>query len=496
MITSLEQFRAAANHSPAALVVKTIPAGQRTPADIYQRLAGKGEPAFLLESVEGGSRLARYSFIGINLHSTLRVTAGGTHLRSANNLDSFDPRHAIAVLRERLAQWKVADDPSLPPFVGGAVGYLAYEAAAWFEPAMAQASLQGDATLARFMLFDTVIAFDHESATLNLIVLAVPYSGGDVDVDVDAKYAVACQRIAALIRRIESPLAPTPCASRGEGKLDFASNFDQAGFEHAVRRIQEHISAGSCYQAVLSQKLRTTTTASAIAIYLALRRINPSPYLFLLDFGDEQLIGASPEMLVRCRNGILEYRPIAGTCPRGSSAAEDAVLAAALLADEKERAEHVMLVDLGRNDLGRVAETGSVEVRRLMHVERYSHVQHIVTELQARLRPGLDSFDALAACFPAGTVTGAPKIRAMQLIQSLEPSRRGTYAGAVLYADVRGNLDSCIAIRSIRLQHGGAELQCGAGIVFDSKPAAEFQETLNKAGAMIEALRAAAGGQA
>lgn len=492
MITSLQQFRAAAAYSPVALVVKTIPAGDRTPADIYQRLARNAEPAFLLESIEGGSQIARYSFIGCDPHSTLRGTAGGTHLRSATYPDSFDPRHAMAVLRERLAQGKVADDPYLPPFVGGAVGYLTYEAAAWFEPALAAAVLQDNFTLARFMLFDSVVAFDHDSATLSLIVQAGPDSHDDLGVD--DKYAVACERIENLILRIEAPLPPP--ALRDAEQLDFSSNFDQADFEDAVRRIQEHITAGNCYQAVLSQKLRTTTTAPAIAIYLALRQINPSPYLFLLDFGDEQLIGASPEMLVRCRNGVLEYRPIAGTCPRGKSSAEDEVLAAALLADEKERAEHVMLVDLGRNDLGRVAETGSVEVRRLMHVERYSHVQHIVTELQARLRPGLDSFDALAACFPAGTVTGAPKIRAMQLIQSLEPDRRGAYAGAVLYADVRGNLDSCIAIRTIRRQGHKVEVQCGAGIVFDSKPEAEYQETLHKAGATIEALRAAVGGHA
>lgn len=274
----------------------------------------------------------------------------------------------------------------------------------------------------------------------------------------------------------------------------FASNVAKDAFESSVREAQELIAAGECYQAVLSQRFSRETTADPISIYRALRMTNPSPYMYLLASGDESLIGASPEMLVRCRGRRLEYRPIAGTRPRGASAEQDAQFAADLLADEKERAEHVMLVDLGRNDLGRVAEYGTVVPEILMTIERYSHVQHLVTQLTAQLRPELDRFDALGACFPAGTVTGAPKIRAMQAIADLERTPRGVYAGSVLYADYAGNLDSCIAIRTIELRDGVAHVQAGAGIVADSLPELEYEETINKARALQQAIAIAEAG--
>ncbi|MEO5936838.1 MAG: chorismate-binding protein, partial [Terriglobales bacterium] len=396
MMTSLTQFTKALRESPAALVMKSVPAAGRTPLDLYRRLARNGVPSFLLESAEGGLELARYSFLGSSPARTLRGIAAGTEIRGVEGDFSFDPRNAIDLLRDHLKHCRVSDDAALPPFAGGGVGYLAYEAAAWFEPALAEVDAPENETLARFMLVDTLIAFDRKTSTINLLALSAPPD--DEGLEAASRYTRACGRIDALLRRLESATpesAPAPSQSEGQSEYDL----DPDDFEDAVRRIQGHITAGDCYQVVLSRKLSTTTAAKAIDIYQALREINPSPYLFLLDFGDEQLIGASPEMLVRCRNGSLEYRPIAGTCPRGGSPAEDDSLAQALLADEKERAEHVMLVDLGRNDLGRVAETGSVEVRRLMRIERYSHVQHIVTDLGARLRPGLDPFDALAACF-------------------------------------------------------------------------------------------------
>ncbi|HEX8422839.1 MAG TPA: anthranilate synthase component I family protein, partial [Pyrinomonadaceae bacterium] len=276
-----------------------------------------------------------------------------------------------------------------------------------------------------------------------------------------------------------------------EASPQFVSNWTRGDFERAVETIKEHIAAGDCYQAVLSQRFSRQVNASPLEIYRALRATNPSPYMYFLRLGEESIVGASPEMLVRCRGAELEYRPIAGTRPRGANEAEDARLGAELRADAKEVAEHLMLVDLGRNDLGRVAAFGSVEVRELMSVERYSHVQHLVTSLFARLNSSADCFDALAACFPAGTVTGAPKVRAMQIIGALEPDRRGLYAGAVLYLDYAGNLDSCIAIRTVRLRDGRAEVQAGAGVVADSVPAREYEETVNKARAMLRAIELA-----
>lgn len=488
MITSWEEFQAEWRTQGTALVVSSMPISAHTPLGAYARLAGQGKQVFLFESAEGESQFARYSFVG-TASAELSGSAAGTQLLSEDVPDIFDHRNAIDVLRERLSHSKITDKPDLPPFVGGAVGYLAYEAAAWFESAVTH-DPRSAGNLGRFMLVDELIAFDHSSNTLQIIALA---RGNSADAtEARSAYETACRRISDLLRCLDSA-APVTTQQRAYQEPLFQSNFDQAGFEAAVACIQQNIIEGNCYQAVLSQRLTATTSASAFDIYRALRQINPSPYLFLLDFGDEQLIGASPEMLVRCRGGVLDYRPIAGTVPRGKTPSKDDELAARLLADEKERAEHMMLVDLGRNDLGRVAETGSVEVNRLMHIERFSHVQHIVTDLKARLREGLDGFDALAACFPAGTVTGAPKVRAMELIRSLETVPRETYAGAVFYADVRGNLDSCIAIRTVRRKGHSVAIQCGAGIVFDSNPGSEYQETLHKAGAMMEAVRAASG---
>jgi anthranilate synthase component 1 len=401
-------------------------------------------------------------------------------------------KNAIEYLREYFRSRVLTRDYSGAPFAGGAVGFLSYGAAKWFEPVLG--SLPAEADDAAFLLFRTVLAFDHAKQVVEIRTLAFT-DGVDGEAELRRRYEAALAELERVAQVLAAPLAlDAPVRSAANGPRQFASNFQRPEFEQAVRDVKELIAAGECYQTVLSQRFSRPVSAEPVSLYRALRRTNPSPYMYLLQFGDEALIGASPEMLVRCTGRRLEYRPIAGTRRRGRSDAEDQLLAEEMLADEKERAEHLMLVDLGRNDLGRVAEYGSVQVDKLMRVEKYSHVQHIVTELSARLRPELDRFDALAACFPAGTVTGAPKIRSMQAIAELERGSRNTYSGSVLYADCAGNLDSCIAIRTIELRDGVASVQAGAGIVADSVPESEYEETVNKARALHQAIDLAEAG--
>ncbi|MGH9945204.1 MAG: anthranilate synthase component I family protein, partial [Pyrinomonadaceae bacterium] len=345
------------------------------------------------------------------------------------------------------------------------------------------------------MFYRTIVAFDHVRQQIEIISTVFTDEARGERERLRQMYEVAVAETESVEQLLMSG-APVEAsggraAKRENAQSEVRSNWSREGFERAVKDIKEHIAAGDCYQAVLSQKFKTRVTAAPLEIYRALRATNPSPYMYFLQLGEESVVGASPEMLVRCRGRALEYRPIAGTRRRGADEAEDARLAAEMAADEKEVAEHLMLVDLGRNDLGRVAEFGSVLVKELMTVERYSHVQHLVTGLAATLRDGADCFDALAACFPAGTVTGAPKVRAMQIIRGLEPEPRGVYAGSVLYLDYAGNLDSCIAIRTMWLRGDQAEVQAGAGIVADSVPAAEYEETRNKAHALLRAIELA-----
>ncbi len=406
-------------------VTQTVAADLLTPLSAYLRIARGAEYSFLLESVEGGEHLARYSFLGAGPHAVVRGRGDGTRggRRTAPRVKSRARPSTFCganLLRARLAAAE-----GTAPMAGGCVGYLGYSAARWFDSAMKIIEGPGDDAL--FLLFRTVLAFDHARQQLQVrTAVSVDGAAGDA-ARLRALYesALAENRdvVARLAEAIELPLADPMNGSAGEAVVD--SNFTRAEFEHAVREVKELIAAGECYQTVISQRFRIRSQAEPVALYRALRMTNPSPYMFLLRLGEESLIGASPEMLVRCRGRELCYRPIAGTRPRGANEAEDLRLAQELLADEKERAEHMMLVDLGRNDLGRVAEYGSVKVDKLMTVEKYSHVQHLVTELSAQLRDGLDRFDALGACFPAGTVTGAPKIRSMQAIAELE---RGTRA--------------------------------------------------------------------
>ena len=408
------------------------------------------------------------------------------------------PQNAVEFLREYFAGKTLAQRPGLAPLSGGAVGYLAYDAARWFEPVLAVNgnAPSSDANDAVWMFFRTIVAFDRVRQLMEITsVVFTDEAEGDRD-----RLRELYQRAVAETASIESELSrapttsPAPLPQAGDHELKFQSNWPRQDFESAVDTVKEHILAGDCYQAVIAQQFTKPTTADPISIYRALRATNPSPYMYFLRLGAETIVGASPELLVRCHDQWLDYRPIAGTRKRGATEAEDILLGEEMRHDEKEVAEHTMLVDLGRNDLGRVSDYGSVKVEELMAVERYSHVQHLVTSLRSRLRDELDRFDALGACFPAGTVTGAPKIRAMEIIRELEPDPRGVYAGAVLYVDYAGNLDSCIAIRTMCLRDGVATVQAGAGIVADSVPDLEYEECVNKAQALFRAVELAESG--
>lgn len=438
-----------------------------TPLAVYLKLAATSECSFLLESVEGGRSLARYSFIGAD---PVRVVSG--------DRDAFDE------LRAHFDTHFADVDVEMPPFIGGAIGYLGFDACEWFEPSLAGSDVRDACS---FMFFRSIVAFDHAKQVIKIISL-----------DMEGGPSNARERNLEIRRVLDTPYVSPPSNvtfnhSLPQVVLTPVSNWERSDFEDAVGKIKELIAAGECYQAVLSQCFSRPTNASPIAIYRALRSLNPSPYMFLLNFGSKQIIGASPEMLVKATERQLEYRPIAGTRSRGKTAGEDDALAEEMRRDKKEVAEHQMLVDLGRNDLGRVAEYGSVKVDTLMQVEKYSHVQHLVSSLSAKLANGKDRFDALAACFPAGTVSGAPKVRAIEIIRELEPTPRGVYAGAVGYFDYSGNMDTCIAIRTLVLENGVAKIQAGAGIVADSVPENEFDETVNKAKVLLKAIDIAEG---
>ena len=491
---TFEDFEREAQQGNVIPVVRSVLADLQTPVSAFLRLSRTSRYAFLLESVEGGERIARYSFLGVDPEMIVRGFRTHTLVERAGKSE-IHPVIITEWVREYFRERVLARRAGLVPFAGGAVGYLSYDAAEWFEPTLAQEVPQEtmplDAALnAVWMFYRTIIAFDRVRQRLEIVSVVMTEEAHGSHSRLRELYDQAVERTAEIENELrEAPLiektATRPSHSKREPPR---SNWSRPDFEQAVRRIQEYIAAGDCYQTVLSQRFSTRYSGDAISIYRALRAVNPSPYMFLLLLGEESVIGASPEMLVRCHGQRLDYRPIAGTRKRGATETEDWVLAEDLKTDEKETAEHVMLVDLGRNDLGRVADYGSVRVEDLMSVERYSHVQHLVTSLRARLRDGLDRFDALAACFPAGTVTGAPKIRAMEIIRELEPDKRGIYSGAVLYMDYADNLDSCIAIRTIILRNGTASVQAGAGIVADSVPEHEYAETVNKARGLFRAI--------
>ncbi|HZQ90547.1 MAG TPA: anthranilate synthase component I [Terriglobales bacterium] len=519
-----KEFLALAGDATLVPVSKSISADLLTPVSAFLALAA-GEPhAFLLESVEGGEKIGRYTFLGARPY--MIVTARGEEVRieypgnrrqaevisadaaRAGPLQRPSDAHVFRVLRDLLRQHKPAQVEGLPPFTAGAVGFLSYDAVRQLERIPERAKDDLGVPDGVFMFFDRLLAFDHLRHELHIMAAA------NVKREPPRRaHARALRDIAAIERKLLAgpparDLRP-PKPVRGPVKLNSRTRRDD--FIAAVKRAKEYIAAGDAFQVVLSQRFDLEPKAEPLAIYRALRRVNPSPYMYLLRMGGMHVLGSSPEMLVKVNGRHLEYRPIAGTMPRGRNEADDQQLEQHLRCDAKERAEHVMLVDLGRNDIGRVSEYGSVKVRDLMYVERYSHVMHLVSAIEGRLRPELDAFDALASCFPAGTLSGAPKVRAMEIIEELEPVRRGVYGGSVLYADFAGNLDSCIAIRTMltlpkgvsadkamRKKPGSgathAYLQAGAGIVADSDPASEHQECANKAQALVRAVAIARGG--
>ncbi len=493
--SSFEAFEREAGQGNVVPVVRSVLGDLHTPVGAFMRIGGDSRYAFLLESVEGGERIARYSFLGADPEMIVRGQGMQTYVEKNGRTESF-PIVATQWVRDYFRGRSLARRPGLVPFAGGAVGYVCYDAAQWFEPALRDDVTQPltGPTDAFWMFYRTVVAFDRVKQRVEIVSIVFTEEAGGSRERLRELYDAAVARTREVEKTIfeadSRPIREQPHNDNARN-ISLQSNWSRRAFEDGVRRIKEYIAAGDCYQAVLSQRFSAQYHGDPLQIYRALRAINPSPYMFFLRVGEETVVGASPEMLVRCHGQRLDYRPIAGTRKRGATETEDWMLGEELKSDDKEVAEHMMLVDLGRNDLGRVSDYGSVKVEELMSVERYSHVQHLETSLRSRLRDDLDRFDALAACFPAGTVTGAPKIRAMEIIRELEPDRRGIYAGSVLYMDYAGNLDSCSAIRTIVLREGQAMVQAGAGIVADSVPEHEYAETVNKARALFRAIEMA-----
>ncbi len=484
---SLDKLMELATEGNLVPIWRELPADLETPVSVYLKLRGDG-PSFLLESVEKGEQVGRYSFLGFEPSGIMMAECG--HVSLWENGSDQPSIHAegdpLAVIEQVLSRYRAVVTSDLPGFSGGLVGYLGYDAVRFIE----RAPLGKDPGIglpdAMFLLADSLVVFDHVKH--RLLVVANAHINGDPA----AAYSAATSKIDAIVSRLREPLTlggTKPPASNGSEPSTWKSNFEQADFEALVRSAKEYIAAGDIFQVVLSQRLSRPTKAEPFAIYRALRMLNPSPYMFFLELpGDVCLIGSSPEMLTRLEERQAEVRPIAGTRPRGANVAEDEALAEELLADPKERAEHVMLVDLGRNDLGRVCTYGSVHVPEMMGIERYSHVMHIVSDVQGELQPDLQAVDLLRATFPAGTVSGAPKVRAMEIISELEGEQRDHYAGAVGYFGYSGNMDTCIAIRTIAMKGGMVHIQAGAGIVADSDPTREYYETLSKAQALAEAV--------
>jgi anthranilate synthase component 1 len=479
---SYEEYARFSDGGKLVPVYRQIPADLLTPVSAFMALQGPSRRSFLLESVVGGERVARYSFIGRDPLSTIEVRGGRVLERDAEGVRS-SPHDLLTTVRAKLAQG--VEVPGLPRFTGGAVGYLTYDAIRLFEK-IPDRHPATDLPIASFSFYRALVAFDHVQQRLILIANAEPGR--------KSSYGEALSVLDGLEADLRGFRIPPPAATASASTSTFPQSLgDGAAFREAVLRAKEYIAIGDIFQVVLSRQSKAPCNIDPFTVYRALRMVNPSPYMYFIKEEDRAIAGASPEILVRVENGKVETRPIAGTRPRGANEEEDRRLAEELLADEKERAEHIMLVDLGRNDLGRVSQFESVTVPDFMAIERYSHVMHIESSVHGQLRSGKDALDALVATFPAGTLSGAPKIRAMEIIDELEPARRGLYGGALGYLDLRGNLDFCIAIRTVTFEDGEATVQAGAGLVADSDPTAEQRETEAKSGAMFEALRMASG---
>jgi anthranilate synthase component 1 len=489
-VSDFKEFSRLARWATLVPVVKSVSADLLTPVSAFLAIA-KDEPhAFLLESAERAEQVGRYTFLGVRPYMRLRargsaieITRGGRRERHEGSVFEF--------VKLLLGENQPAAAPELPPFTAGAVGYFSYDVVRQLEKIGRHAKDDLSLPDCELMFFDRLLAFDHLRHQIHIVAAA------DVARETPrAAYDRALRDIAALEKKLSAGLRPAiwrRTAKARPEKLRIHSGTTKPSFLRGVDRCKQYIAAGDIFQVVLSQRLDFIPGVEPFDLYRALRQVNPSPYLYFLRLGETRILGSSPEMLVRVTGRKLEYRPIAGTHPRGADEAEDLRLEQQMLHNEKERAEHVMLVDLGRNDLGRVSEYGSVRVKDLMYVERYSHVMHLVSALEGTLRKDLSALDAFAACFPAGTLSGAPKVRAMQIIEELEPVRRGIYGGSVLYADFAGNLDSCIGIRTMLMKGKHAYLQAGAGIVADSDPASEYQESINKAQALLRAVAIARG---
>jgi len=483
-----QQFSRLAREATLVPVVKSVSADLLTPVSAFLAIAAREPYTFLLESNERGEQVGRYTFLGARPYMRLKAGKGAVEIERGRRREVVK-ENVFQVVKRLLRQHRLATVPGLPPFTAGAVGYFAYDVVRQLENIGDRAKDDLHLPDAELMFFDRLLAFDHLRHQIHIVAAA------DVSRESPRRaYERALHDIDELEKRIAAGLGPAlRRASRTNirGKLKVQARTSRPDYTRSVERCKEYIAAGDIFQVVLSQRFDFSPGVAPFDLYRALRQVNPSPYLYFLRMGDTCILGSSPEMLVRVTGRKLEYRPIAGTRPRGQDEAEDKRLEHQLRSDEKERAEHVMLVDLGRNDLGRVSEYGSVKVKELMYVERYSHVMHLVSALEGKLRPELDALDALAACFPAGTLSGAPKVRAMQIIEELEPTRRGVYGGSVLYADFAGNLDSCIGIRTLLMKGKKAYLQAGGGIVADSDPVREFEESMNKAQALLRAVEMA-----
>jgi anthranilate synthase component 1 len=479
---TFDEFKHLVSHgSKTVPVYKRILADLLTPVAAWVHLSKKAEYAFLLESVEKGNQYARYSYVGINPQKILSHKDGQTCITENGKSIEID-KPFLDLLRETQSQYNMVKLPEIPSFTGGLVGYLGYETIAWIEDIPTHTDSAMDVPEAVFMLFEDMIAFDHLKGSA----LVISNVKVDSNLDLKLQFDAAHSRIDIIGESLHSDVDyQTPVRVE---KSEVSSNFNQDTFESAVLKAKEHIVDGDVFQLVLSQRFERQTSVEPTTLYRALRTINPSPYMFHLKIKDFDIIGASPELLVKVEDGIVEIRPIAGTRQRGLTDEEDRALADDLINDEKECAEHLMLLDLGRNDVGRVAEFGSVTIPENMVIENYSHVMHIVSDVKGILAKDKDPFDALMSGFPAGTVTGAPKIRAMEIIQDLEPDRRDIYSGAVGFFDFTGNVNTCIAIRTMIMKNGTVHFQSGAGIVHDSDPTKEFEETVNKAKAIMAAI--------
>jgi anthranilate synthase component 1 len=490
ILPDFREFQRLAKQGNLIPVYDVFSADLLTPVSAYLRIAHGARHSFLLESVEGGEKIARYTFAGANPEEIFRYANGACVMESRDRL-VWEERDPVSFLRTRMERFQPVRIPGLPPLVAGAIGYFSYDMVRLIERLPRQLRDEIGLYDAMLMFYHGIIAFDHVQHRLWVVRNVFTEGEGSLR----AKYEAAVREIKRTKRMLEEPVAAERQKKEAKPKkrtpLRVKSNFQRGEYLAVVRKAKAYIRAGDIFQVVLSQRFSAKTQADPFEVYRELRALNPSPYLFYLQLNDVCVVGSSPEMLVKVQGRDVFYRPIAGTLPRGKDEGEDLRLEKEMLASEKERAEHIMLVDLGRNDLGRVCDYGTVKVEQLLTVERFSHVMHLVSSLRGRLREDVDCFDALMACFPAGTVSGAPKVRAMEIIEELERTRRGIYAGGVLYMDFAGNLDSCIALRTMVIKNGVAHVQAGGGIVADSTPEGEYQETINKSRALLAALESA-----